>query len=95
MALKIHCKLSLEYLGTLVSTGNFGVRGSSGYLEISDSGGGEESGRVTEGTTEGVMEGAIERATEGATKGATEGCFWRGRPRPWTEIILELELIFF
>ena len=52
-----------------------------------DSGGGEESGGAMEGTMEGVTEGAIE--------GVTEGCSRQGRLWPWTEIISELELIFF
>ena len=79
-ALKILCKSSLEYLGILVS--DFGPGGPSGCSKISDSGGGEESGGVTEG------------ATEGATEGVMEGRFRRGRLRPRTEIILELKLIF-
>ena len=74
-ALRILCKSSSEYLGTLVAMEDFGSGVPSGCLEISDSGGGEESG--------------------GATEGATKGRSRRGRPRPWTEIILKLELIFF
>ena len=88
-ALRIYCKSFLEYLGVLVSAGD-----SSGCLECSDSGGGEESGGATEGATEGVTEGATEGVTEGAMEGATKGRSRRGRPWPWTEIISELELIF-
>ena len=97
--LKILCKSFSEYLGILVSAGSFSPGGLLGCLEISDLGGGEESGGamegVTEGATEGAMEGATEGATEEITEGATEGHSWRGRPRPRTEIISELELIFF
>ena len=91
--LKIRCKSSSEYLGILVSAGDFGPRGPSGCSEISDSGGGEESGGVSEGATEGVTE----RTTEGATEGTTERRSRWGRLRPQTEIIseLELELLFF
>ena len=69
-ALRICCKSFSEYLGVLVSAGD-----SSGCLEFSDLGGGEESG--------------------GATEGATEGRTQRGRLRPQTKIISELELMFF
>ena len=65
-------------LGILVLAGDFGLEVLSGYSEIFDLGGGEESGRVTEGATEGVTEGAM----KGATEGATEGRFRQGRPRP-------------
>ena len=78
-ALRICCKSSLEYLGTLVLVEDFGSRDLSGCLEISDLGGKKESRRVI----------------GGATEGAIEGGSWRGRPRPQTEIFLELELIFF
>ena len=78
-ALRIHCKSSSEYLGILVSAGDFGSRGPSGDLEISDLEGRKES------------EGATKKAIEGATEGRSR----RGRLRPWTEIILELVLIFF
>ena len=85
MALRIPCKLSSEYLKTLLAVGDFGSRGLLGCSEISDLGGGEESGGATEGTTEGTTEGAMEGRSQ------------RGRLRLWTEIIseLELELIFF
>ena len=82
-ALRICCKSSSEYLGILVLAGDFGPRGFLGYSEISDSGGGKESGRATK------------EATEGAMEGATEGRSRWGHLRPRTEIILELELIFF
>ena len=50
-ALKIRCKLSSEYLETLIATaGDFGPRGILGYSEDSDLGDGEEP----EGTTEGA-----------------------------------------
>ena len=50
--LRICCKLSSEYLGTLVAairtivTRSFALRGLASCLENSDSGGGEESRRV-------------------------------------------------
>ena len=80
MALRIRCKSSLEYFGILVLAGNFG-----GGLEISESGGGEESG--------GAIEGATKGTTEGATEGAMEKRFRWGHPQPRIEIISEL--IFF
>ena len=53
-ALRIYCKSSSEYLGTLVvAAGDFGPGGPSGYSEISDPGGGEEPRRAIEGPTEG------------------------------------------
>ena len=84
-ALKILCKSSLEYLGTLVAAKDVGPGVPSGYLETSDSGGGEKP--------RGATEGAVEGATEGAMEGAMERRSRRGRPRPRTEIISEL--IFF
>ena len=51
-ALKILCKSSLEYLGTLVAAGDFGPGVPSGYSETSDLGGGEKPGGATEGATE-------------------------------------------
>ena len=81
-ALRILYKSFSEYLGTLVAAtgasamGGFAPRGPAGWLNNSspDSGGGEESGGVMEGATE----GAIERRSR------------QGRPRPRTEVILEL-----
>ena len=78
-ALKIRCKSFSEYLGVLVSVGDFGLGSPSGCLEFSDSGGEKESRGVTEEVTE--------RITERRSR--------QGRSRPWTEIISELELIFF
>ena len=52
-ALKILCKSSSEYLGTLVAAGDFGPWVPSGYLETSDSESREEPGGATEGATEG------------------------------------------
>ena len=52
-ALRIHCKSSSEYLGTLVAAaGDFSPGGLSGYSEDSDSEGREELGGATEGATE-------------------------------------------
>ena len=81
-ALKILCKSSSEYLGILIAateasaTGGFAPKGPAGWSDnlSPDLGGGEE----------------LKKAIEGATKGATEGRSWRGRPRPRTEVILEL-----
>ena len=76
-ALKILCKSSSEYLGTIVSTGalatrGFAPKGSAGWLDNSspDLGVRKESG--------------------GATDGAAEECLRRGRKRPQTEVIFEL-----
>ena len=73
-ALKILCKSSSEYLGTLVAVtrvsaiGGFVPKGPTCWLNnlSPDSGGREKSG------------------------GATEGHSQQGHPRPWTEVILEL-----
>ena len=72
-ALKIYCKSSLEYLGTLVVAGGelargFDPKGLAGWSDnlLPDLGGGEESGE----------------AMEGVTEGATEGRSWRERLRP-------------
>ena len=52
-ALKIRCKSSLEYLGTLVvAAGDFGLRGPLDCSEDFELGGREKPG----GTTEGVIE---------------------------------------
>ena len=51
-ALRICCKSSLESLETLIiAVENFGLRGLSGYLEISDSGGGEKPEETIEEAT--------------------------------------------
>ena len=80
-ALRILCKSSSEYLGTLVAAGalamgGFTPKGPTGWSDNSspDSGDGEESGG----------------ATEGATERVTEECLRQGHLRPWTEVILEL-----
>ena len=76
-SLRIFCKLSSEYLGTLVlagalATGGFAPEVPASWSDNSlpDSGGGKESGRATEG--------------------AAEECLRRRRPRPRTEVIFEL-----
>ena len=52
-ALRICCKLSLEWLGTLVAAaGDFAPWGPAGYLENSDSGGRKELGGATEGRSQ-------------------------------------------
>ena len=79
-ALKILCKSSLEYLGTLLATtGGFAPEGPASSLDnlSPDLGGGKESREATKRETEGAMEGRSQR---------------RGL-RPWIEVILEL--IFF
>ena len=85
-ALKIRYKSSLEYLGILVAVGGelargFPPEGPAGWSNnlSPDLEGGEES----------------RGATEEATEEAMERRSWQGHPRPWTEIILGLELIFF
>ena len=65
IALKILCKSSLEYLGTLIAatkasaTGDFVFEGPAGWSDnlSPDLRGGEESEGVTEKATEGVTEG--------------------------------------
>ena len=80
-ALKIRCKSSSEYLGTLVAAEgelarSFAPEGPAGWSDnlSPDLGSGEES----------------KRAIEGATEGATEGRFRRRRLLPQTEVILAL-----
>ena len=74
MVLKICCKLSSEYLGTLIAAvGDFGLGDLLDYLKIFDLGGGEEPGGAMERATKGTMEGATEGTAEEATKGAMEG----------------------
>ena len=80
-ALRIFCKSSLEYLRILVAArvlamGSFGPEGLAGWLDnLSPDLGDREESRG---------------ATKGATEGVTEGRLRRGRPRPWTKVILEL-----
>ena len=61
MALKIRCNSSLEYLGILAVARDFGPSSLLGCSENSDSGGGEESEKVTQGETEGATERATKR----------------------------------
>ena len=80
--LRILCKSSLEYLGTLVvvteasATGGFIPEGPAGWSDnlSPDSEDGKEPKRIT----------------EGATEGATEGRSQQRRLQPRTEVILEL-----
>ena len=80
-ALKICCKLSSEYLRTLVATGealarSFTPEGLAGWLDnLSPDLGGRKK---------------LRRAIERATKGVAEGRSRQGRPRLWTKVILEL-----
>ena len=76
-ALKILCKSSLEYLGTPVAVGALAMGGfvPEGLAGWSDN--------LSPDSKDGEESG-------GATKGAAEERLWRKRPRPWTEVILEL-----
>ena len=80
-ALRIHCKLFLEYLETLVAaTEDFGPGSPSGYSENFDSGGEEES--------RGVTEGAMEEKTERLIEKAIKKRFRQGRLQLQLEVIL-------
>ena len=82
MALKIRCKSSLEYMGTLIAaagalaTRDFVLKGLTGWSDnLSPDLKDEEESK---------------EATEGAMKGVTEGRSQRRRPWPQIEVILEL-----
>ena len=77
-ALRIFCKSSLEYLGTLVLV--TGVSATGGFVHEGLAGWSDNLSPNSEG----------EEALGGAMKEATEGRSRQGRPRPWIEVILEL-----